>query len=47
MPDTTLYLLLGLAVTFLILGALILSMALRARSVQRDLRLLEELKDEG
>jgi hypothetical protein len=42
-PDNSLYLVLGLAVTFAILGTLVLSHFWRFRSLQKDLTLLNEL----
>jgi hypothetical protein len=45
MPETTPYLYLGLAVTAVIMFALIGSMVLRWRNLQRDLKTLEQLDD--
>ncbi len=47
MPDTQAYLLLGLAVTFVIMGLLIGSMVIRHRNLLKDIELLEQLKDES
>jgi len=46
MPDTTAYLILGLAVTFGILGSYVASLVVRRRSLQKDLRLLDQLRQE-
>ncbi len=45
-PDTTLYLILGLVVTSVIVLALIGSMVLRFRSAEQDARLIQELSEE-
>lgn len=42
-PDNSLYLALGLAVVFLILGTLVFSFSWRARSLRKDLALIEAL----
>jgi heme exporter protein D len=47
MPDTQAYLLLGLAVTFVIMALLIGSMVIRHRNLLKDIELLEQLKDES
>lgn len=46
MPDTTAYLILGLLVTFGILGFYVASLVIRRRSLQKDLRLIEQLREE-
>lgn len=46
MPDTTAYLFLGLAVTFGILGFYVASLVVRRRSLQKDLRLIDQLRQE-
>ncbi|MGQ9887619.1 MAG: hypothetical protein ACUVSX_03925 [Aggregatilineales bacterium] len=46
MPDTTAYLILGLVVTFGILGFYVASLVVRHRSLKKDLRLIEQLRDE-
>ena len=43
MPDTTAYLILGLAVTAIIMGAYIVSMAVRQRNLDRDIELIQQL----
>ena len=43
-PDNTGYLFLGLAVVFLILGALVASFSWRARSMRQDLALIQQLE---
>ncbi|MBZ0282284.1 MAG: hypothetical protein K8L97_16200 [Anaerolineae bacterium] len=45
-PDTTGYLMLGLAIVFTFSVLFIGSMFLRYRSYQQDLKLIEQLKDE-
>lgn len=45
-PDTLAYLLLGLAAVGLVLGFLVVSMMLRYRSLDRDMQLLDELRDD-
>ena len=45
-PDTTAYLILGLVAVGLILGFLLVSVVLRHRSLEKDLRLIEELRDD-
>ena len=45
-PDTLSYLLLGLAVVTLISTGLIGSMVLRYRNLQKDMQLLEQLRNE-
>lgn len=46
MPDNLSYLILGLVVTFVIVGGFTASMALRARSLRKDLDLIETLNQE-
>ncbi|MBZ0290069.1 MAG: hypothetical protein K8I30_20760 [Anaerolineae bacterium] len=46
MPDTGAYLILGLAVTLIIMTFFIASMVARWRSLQKDLRLLDELEQD-
>jgi hypothetical protein len=46
MPDTGAYLILGLAAVTLIVGLLIVSMIVRQRNLDRDLDLIEQLRDE-
>lgn len=45
-PDTGSYLILGLIVTFVLIVALVGSMAARYRSLQKDLALIEQLKQD-
>ena len=45
-PDTLNYLLLGLAVVTFIATGLIGSMVVRYRNLQKDLQLIEQLRDE-
>lgn len=45
-PDTTAYLLLGLAVTFVIMLGLVGSMLARWRNLQRDRETLEKLDED-
>jgi hypothetical protein len=45
-PDTGLYLVLGLVATFTILVAFLASMVVRFRNLRQDLQLLEELREE-
>lgn len=45
-PDTLGYLILGLAVTFAVLGSLIAAIALRWRALKRDLHTLEMIKQD-
>lgn len=45
-PDTVSYLLLGLAVVSVIALGFIGSMVLRYRSLQKDLQVLEQLRDD-
>jgi hypothetical protein len=46
-PDTGAYLILGLIATFVIFGVFIGSMVLRHRNLDRDLELIEQLKNSG
>jgi CcmD family protein len=46
MPETTAYLILGLVVTFVILGGYVASLVTRRRGLQKDLRLIEQLRQE-
>lgn len=46
MPDTGIYLVAALVATFVIVGFLILSMMVRYRNLQKDLKLIEQLKNE-
>lgn len=46
-PDNSVYLALGLAATFIILGMLALSFFWRARTLQRDATMLNALADDG
>jgi hypothetical protein len=46
MPDTGAYLILGLAATALIMGALIASFVVRHRNLTRDIELLRKLADD-
>lgn len=46
-PDTTNYMILGYAVTVLILAALILYLVIRARNLRAELRMLETIEKEG
>ncbi len=46
MPDTGVYLLLGLAVTAFILGILIFSMIVRHRNLNRDIELINQLAED-
>jgi hypothetical protein len=45
-PDTLSYLLLGLAIVTLIAVGFIGSMVLRYRSLQKDLQVMEQLRDD-
>lgn len=47
MPDTGLYLLLGLGVVFTIMAGYIGSMVIRWRNIQKDMELINELRDEN
>jgi len=44
-PDTGAYLILGLVVTAVIMGGLIASMIIRHRNLDRDLELIEQLRE--
>jgi hypothetical protein len=46
MPDTTNYMILGYAITVLILFAMILYVALKARNLRAEYRTLESLEEE-
>lgn len=46
MPDTGIYLLAALAVTFIIMGFVVVTMVMRHRSLQKDIKLIEQLQDE-
>ena len=46
MPDTTSFLMLGLAVTAIIMGAYIISLVVRQRNLDRDIELIQQLRDE-
>ena len=46
MPDTGIYLLAALVVTFIIMGFVVLSMTLRYRSLQKDIKLIEQLQQD-
>ena len=45
MPDTSAYLILGLAAITLIVGFLIVSMVVRQRNLDRDLDLIQQLRE--
>lgn len=45
-PDTVNYLILGLVVVFVILGGFIASLITRFRSLNKDLEIIEQLKNE-
>ena len=45
-PDTVAYLYLGLAVVAIIAIGFVVSIALRFRNLQKDLQVLEQLRDE-
>ncbi len=45
-PDTGAYLILGLATTAIIIGALIVSLFTRQRNLDRDLELIQQLQDD-
>jgi hypothetical protein len=45
-PDTTAYLLLGLAAVFVIMGGLIGSMMVRFRNLQKDRELIQQLAED-
>jgi hypothetical protein len=46
MPETGSYLILGLAMTFLIIAFFIASMVIRYRNLQKDIHLLEQLAED-
>ena len=46
-PDTTAYLILGLVVTAIIMGAFITSMMVRQRNLDRDIELIQQLSEEN
>ncbi len=46
MPDTTVYLLLGLGMTGFIMAVYLGSLVTRWRNVQKDLQLIENLREE-
>lgn len=46
MPDTGAYLILGLAVTAVILGLFVVSLFARHRSLERDLELIHRLAED-
>ncbi|MBZ0296833.1 MAG: hypothetical protein K8L99_30005 [Anaerolineae bacterium] len=46
MPDTGIYLVAALAATFIIMGFLVLSMTMRYRNLQKDIKLIDQLKNE-
>ena len=43
-PDTTRYMVLGFSVSFIVMTLYVFSLYIRARNLQRDLTLLEELE---
>ena len=43
-PDTTRYMVLGFSVAFTVMALYVFSLYIRARNLQRDLNLLDELK---
>lgn len=45
-PDTIAYLILGLVATVVLLGGLVMSMVVRYRNLQKDLRLIEQLDEQ-
>ncbi len=47
MPETTNYMILGYAVTLLILAALVLYLVIKARNLRAELRTLETIEKEG
>lgn len=46
MPETTLYLVAALAISFAIVGAFITTIYLRFRNLARDMQMIEQLRDE-
>lgn len=47
MPDTTNYMILGYAVTVLLLAALVLYLVIKARNLRAELRTLETIEKDG
>jgi hypothetical protein len=45
-PDTAAYLYLGLAALAIIMGAFLASMVVRYRNLQKDLQLIDQLKED-
>ncbi len=45
-PDTTLYMLLGYGVIFAVILVYVISLMVRARNVDRDMALLEDMEEE-